>query len=99
MIYRLEIRPEVFADIEKPERWYDEREPNLGAEFVRETIAAIGTLSNNPLGYRVRHKRRNVRWKLMSKFPYRVVFRVQDDRITIIGVIHSARHDRQWRLR
>ena len=98
MTYRLEIRPEVFADIEKAERWYDEREPNLGADFVRETILAIETLSNNPLGYRVRHKRRNVRWKLMNKFPYRVVFRVREDLITVIGVIHSARHDRQWRL-
>jgi hypothetical protein len=48
--YRLEIRPEVFADIEKAERWYDEREPNLGADFVRETIVAIETLSSNPLG-------------------------------------------------
>jgi len=67
--------------------------------FVREAILAMETLSNNPLGYRVRHKRRNVRWKLMNKFPYRVVFQVREDLITVIGVIHSARHDRQWRLR
>ena len=99
MTYGLEIRPDALADIEEAARWYAEQQPGLGAEFAREIIEAIETLLNNPLSYRLRHKRKNVRWKLLDRFPYRVVFRITEDLITVIGVIHSARHDRQWRQR
>jgi plasmid stabilization system protein ParE len=87
------------VDIEEAVRWYDEREPGLSVEFIRETLHAIEILSNNPLAYRLRHRRKNLRWKLLERFPYRIVFRITDDLITVIAVIHSARHDRQWRQR
>ena len=99
MTYRLAIRPDALSDIEEAASWYDEQQPGLGNEFSREVIETIDTLSNNPLMYRVRHKRKNIRWKLLDRFPYRIVFRMTDDLITVVAVLHSARHDRQWRQR
>ena len=99
MTYRLKILPEAFADIKEAARWYDEREFGLGIEFLREALQAVDTLSKHPLAYRIRQRRRNVRWKLLNRFPYRVVFRLQDELITVVAVLHSARHDRQWRER
>ena len=99
MTYRLEIRPDALADIEEAARWYDEQQSGLGAEFAREVIEAIDILLKNPLAYRLRHKRKNVRWKLLDRFPYRIVFRITDDLITVLAVIHSARHDRHWKQR
>jgi plasmid stabilization system protein ParE len=97
--YRLEIRPYALADIAEAVGWYDEKESGLGSEFVREVIEAIDALPNNPLMYRVRHTRKNVRWKLLVRFPYRIVFRITGSLITVIAVLHSARHDRHWRER
>lgn len=99
MNYRLEIRPDALNDTEEAELWYDQRESGLGADFTREFLRAVDTLSKNPLGYRVRHRRKNIRWKLFDRFPYRVVYQTKDDLITIIAVLHSARHDRYWRER
>ena len=99
MIYRLDIRPDALADIEEATHWYDERESGLGYEFAREVLGAVDTLANNPLAYRVRHRRKNIRWKLLDRFPYRVVYQVASDVITVIAVLHSARHDREWRKR
>jgi len=96
--YRLEIRPDALTDIEQAARWYEERESGLGIKFAREILETIDSLSLSP-HYRIRHKRRNIRWKILSKFPYRVVFQMKDDLITVIAVIHSARHDRNWRAR
>ena len=95
--YRLEVRPEALSDIEAAARWYDEQQSGLGSEFLQAAVAAIDALPNHPLIYRVRHKRRNIRWKLLDRFPYRIVFRITDDLITIVAVLHSARHDRHWR--
>ena len=99
MTYRLEIRPDALADIEEAGRWYDEQQLGLGSEFAREVIEAINTVLKNPLSYRLRHKRKNVRWKLLDRFPYRIVFRITEDLITVVAVIHSARHDRHWKRR
>jgi plasmid stabilization system protein ParE len=97
--YRLTILPEAFADIKEAASWYDEREFGLGIEFLREVLQAVETLTNSPLAYRIRHRRKNVRWKLLDRFPYRIVFRITDDLITVIAVLHSARHDRLWKQR
>lgn len=99
MTYRLEIRPDALSEIEEAARWYDEQRLGLGIEFTREVIAAIDALTSNPVMYRLRHKRKKVRWKLLDRFPYRVVFRITDDLITIVAVLHSARHDRHWKQR
>lgn len=99
MIYRVDILPSALVDIEEAARWYDERELGLGADFLREVLRAVETLSRNPLAYRLRHRRKNVRWKLVDRFPYRVVFRNTNELVTVIAVLHSARHDRHWRQR
>ena len=99
MTYSLEIRPDALADIQKAASWYDDQQPGLRAEFLRQVIEATDTLLQNPLSYRLRHKRKSVRWKLLDRFPYRIVFRKTDNLITVIAVLHTARHDRQWRQR
>ena len=97
--YRLEIRPSALTDIAEAASWYHQKESGLGSEFEREVVEAIGALPNNPLMYRVRRTRKNVRWKLLDRFPYRIVFRITEDLVTVIAVLHSARNDRQWRQR
>jgi toxin ParE1/3/4 len=97
--FRLDIHPDALADIETAGIWYEEKEPGLGVDFARTVRHAISTLPSNPLIYRIRDRRRNVRWVLPSRFPFRIVYRVKDDLITVIAVIHAARHDRQWKKR
>lgn len=99
MSYRLDIHPGALADIEAAAEWYNREQPGLGTEFSRTIRLAINTLPSNPLIDRVRDRRRNVRWFLPRKFSYRLVYRVKDDLITVIAVVHSARHDREWRKR
>jgi toxin ParE1/3/4 len=99
VIYSLEIRPEALADIDEAAAWYEDREPGLGLDFVRTIREAIGNLRASPLAHRLRNRRRNVRWFLASRFPYRIVYRVHEEQITIIAVLHASRHDRVWKDR
>lgn len=99
MTYQLAIRPDALADIETTAAWYEERQPGLGADFARAVRQAIDALPANPLIYCVRERRRQVRWFLPPRFPHRIVFRVTRDLITVIAVVHAARHDRHWRER
>jgi len=97
--YQLDIRPDALADIEAAGVWYEEQQPGLGADFSRTLRQAINTLAAKPLIYRIRERRRGVRWFLPPRFPYRIVYRVKGERITVLAVIHAARHDREWKCR
>lgn len=99
MSYNLEIRPEALSDIEEAVEWYEKQEPGLGTDFARTVLAAIDTLPINPLIHRLRDRRRNVRWLLTNRFPYRVVYQIRNDIITVFAVLHFARHSRHWKRR
>ncbi len=99
MSWRLVVRPEVDADLLEAEKWYEERQEGLGRKFLQATRQTMARLPRNPLFYRVRHRRRQVRWAYTSRFPYRIIFRVTGDTIVIYAVIHAARHERAWKKR
>ena len=99
MTWRLDIRPTALTDIQEAAAWYEERQPGLGAEFVGAVQTAIDALPQNPLLYPLRDRRRPVRWLYPARFPYRVVYHVANDLITVFAVIHAARHDREWKRR
>ena len=99
MSWQLDIRQDALSDIEAVAAWYEEQQPGLGADFARTVRRAINSLPDNPLIYRVRDRRRSVRWFPPPRFPYRICYRVRDDLITVFAVVHAARHDRHWKKR
>jgi len=97
--YQLVVRPEVGADLLEAQAWYEQRQAGLGKEFLRAVRTAMARLPRNPFLYRVRQRRRQVRWAYPRRFPHRIVFRVVRDSVVIYAVVHAARHDREWRRR
>jgi toxin ParE1/3/4 len=97
--YHLVVRPEVDFDLLEAEAWYEQRRVGLGKRFLRAVRAEMARLPRNPLLYRVRHRRWQVRWAYPRRFPYRIVFRVIRDTVVVYAVVHAARHDREWRAR
>lgn len=100
MSYRLFIRPEVESDIHEAEEHYErEASPELAKDFVRGIRKAIRRITENPLLFMVRHTRLQVRWAFPKRFPYRIVFVVDRDVITVLCIVHAKRNDRVWRSR
>ena len=97
--HRLEIRPQALADMSEAAKWYQEHQSGLGERFAREVITAIEALSSDPLIHRLRNRRLGARWSYPKNFPYRIVYNVVDDLITVVAVTHAARHDRAWKER
>jgi toxin ParE1/3/4 len=98
--YRLFIRSEVESDIcEAAEHYEREASSELAKDFVSEVRKAIWRITENPLLSMIRHKRLQVRWIFPKGFPYRIVFIVEGDVVTVLCVVHAKRHDRVWRSR
>lgn len=97
--HRLEIRPQALADMAEAAAWYEEHQGGLGERFIREVVTAIDALLPNPLVYRLRNRRLGARWCFPRSFPYRIVYRFVGDVVTVVAVIHAARHDGHWQAR
>jgi toxin ParE1/3/4 len=99
MRFALGILSVAIADIEEAARWYEDQHVALGAEFAQEVSAAIDNLAGQALLFRVRYRRKNVRWTFPQRFPYRICYYVEAQTVHVFAVVHAARHDREWRKR
>ena len=101
MSWRVEFRPEVEEDVAEAAAWYEARQPGLGAAFVEELILVWDALAENPFANSRRHPKRDIRWRYPERFPYRVVYEVREweQAVTVVAVLHAARHYRHWRAR
>jgi toxin ParE1/3/4 len=101
MSWRVEIRPEVEADVAEAARWYESQQSGLGVEFVEEIIQVWDALAENPLLNARRHPRKNIRWRYPERFPYRVIYEVSEKEhlVVVAAVLHAARDDKHWRRR
>ena len=68
----LRVRPEARADILDAARWYEDREPGLGAALVAEVEAIFQRVERGPLRYRFAY--RGLRIALSHRFPYAAYF-------------------------
>jgi len=69
----------------------------LGNEFLAEVESAIAKAAENPFRYTCLRRKPEVRRVMTARFPYRVFFIRRPGAIVVFRVLHSARHDREWR--
>ena len=97
MSLRVYIRPEAETDIEEAALWYEKQRQGLGQEFLDEILSLCETIAENPAMYPVVHRR--TRRALIRRFPFGVYFRIDDEQVVVVAVIHGSRHPRSWRQR
>jgi toxin ParE1/3/4 len=99
VIFALDILPAAIADPTEAARWYEGRREGLGIQFAREINGTIDCLADQAMLFRVRYRRKNVRWVFPRRFPYRICYYVEVQTVHVFAVVHAARDDREWRSR
>ena len=90
-------RPISFAasavdDLEAIRAWYIEREvPEVGERLLREVIAAVERLADFPESGRAVPEFGIARLREIIHPPFRIVYRVDTDRVRIVRVWRSER--------
>ena len=83
------VKPEAEADLAVAKKWYDTQSPSLGNQFLDEITTAFQQIQQwpalSPIVFR------KVRMKLLSRFPYVVLYRVDETQVTIIAIYHTGR--------
>jgi hypothetical protein len=94
---RLLFRPEARAEMLEAQSWYDVRVPGLGTEFALAVAAGAAAISRFPDACPLVHGR--VRKAVLRRFPYALLYVMDDDSILIIACYHHRRDPRGWQTR
>lgn len=89
MKYRLIIRPEAEADLKEAYSWYEDKRTGLGYDFVLQVDAGLNFIARNPNIHPIEYK--GTRKHLVKRFPYKIIYLVQNEQIIVLAVIHGRR--------
>lgn len=91
------FHPEFETDLIAAARFYETQRPRLGVEFLDEAESSVETIMSAPLRWPPRIG--SVRRFLLPRFPYLIRYRVTDDTVQFLSVLHGARHPETCRDR
>jgi plasmid stabilization system protein ParE len=94
---RYSFHPDARVDFREATKYYVEKSPSLGAAFYSEVEEAIQRIAENPVLYRVIDE--DVRRCLTKRFPYAVLYTIEDNYILILAIMHCSREPSYWKYR
>ncbi|MGH7266231.1 MAG: type II toxin-antitoxin system RelE/ParE family toxin [Candidatus Rokuibacteriota bacterium] len=97
MTRRLVFRPQAESELLDARSWYEERRPGLGRVFATAVDEAVAGVTEKPLAYPRVHG--ETRRALVRRFPYAIYFRVLQDDLVVLAVMHGRRLARRWQSR
>ncbi len=91
------FHPEAKSELNEAVDYYEKCESGLGYDFAIEVFACIQNIINYPTAWPVIEE--NVRHCLVNRFPYGVIYSIEQDEIFILAVMHLRRHPDYWKDR
>ena len=92
-MYKLIVRLEAERDLFEAFTWYEEKRQGLGHDFLLHIHASFRFLERTPLIFSEYYK--GVRCHLIKRFPYKIFYCVEAQKVIILGAIYGGR-DPAW---
>lgn len=74
--------------------YYELQVPGLGRAFLDKVDSAVSDIAENPERWPV--LRLDVRRRLIHRFPYGLLYRLDSDEVVVLAVAHLRRHPAYW---
>ena len=94
---RIVFHPEAYEEMLESARFYEDRDEGLGWEFLGAVVDATRRIQQFPSAGPI--ERADIRKRLVSGFPFTVLYQLQKDQIYIAAVMHQHRRPGYWRKR
>jgi plasmid stabilization system protein ParE len=95
----LRVLPEAEEELAEAAQWYETKRVGLGIELVAMVDQAFDEILDSPLSFALWRSDRPYRRKVLTRFPYVIFFRVEDDAVEIMAVAHAKRRPGYWAAR
>jgi plasmid stabilization system protein ParE len=91
------FHPEAETELLQAIAYYEDYEVNLGYDFAVEVYSTIERIISFPNAWPILAQ--DVRRCLINRFPYGILYSVEDDEIFILAVMHMHRDPDYWKKR
>jgi toxin ParE1/3/4 len=89
MRYKVIVRPEAENDLKEAFSWYESKRIGLGYDFLLQVDAGINLIKRNPEMHSSEYK--GTKKHLIKRFPYKIIYLVENENIIIIAILHNKR--------
>ena len=87
--------PPAAREVRAAARYYEEKVPGLGFDFIAEVRAAVRRILTHPQAWcPLDDEFRRCR---TSRFPYGLIYTIEADHVLIASLMHLHRHPDTWR--
>ncbi|KQU81528.1 MULTISPECIES: type II toxin-antitoxin system RelE/ParE family toxin [unclassified Rhizobacter] len=86
---RLILTSKALADIREARRWYERQRKGLGEAFEQSVDDVLQSIRQRPQSYA--ETAPSFRRALVPRYPYRILFSVDQDTIVVVLLVHTAR--------
>ena len=93
----IRLTAEALRELQSGATFYELQHPGLGKDFVLEVRRLCGRIVEVPrLGTEVRP---GIRRRLLCRFPYAVLYALENSEIVILAIAHQSRRPGYWTSR
>jgi plasmid stabilization system protein ParE len=75
-------------------RYYELQAPGLGQDFLDKVELALQDLVDSSERWPIVQD--DIRRRLIRRFPYSLLYRIDPDEVVILAVMHQRRHPSYW---
>lgn len=97
MNHTIVTRPNAETDIASTRDWYENQQSGLGRRFLVAIDDVFALIQSQPMLFAISY--RGVRCAPLTRFPYIVYYRLIDEGIEVIAVMHGSRSEQAWHSR
>jgi len=95
----MRLLPEAEEELLAAARWYEDRRPGLGVDFVATIDRTLGLILDAPVSFPLWREGSPIRKCLVQRFPFFVLFVVDPDEVVVVAVAHARRRPGYWKDR
>ena len=89
------LLPSAKRELKEAARFYEERITHLGFEFLAEVRATLQLILAHPQAWQPLDQ--EISRCRTHRFPYGIIYAVENGEILVISVMHLHRHPDSWR--
>jgi plasmid stabilization system protein ParE len=96
-MFPIELLAGAHKDFDESFDWYAARSMGTALRFTDVVNAALDEIARDPERFaRIDERHRE---RLVKRFPFRVIYRVVEERIIIVAIAHAKRNPDYWAMR
>ena len=99
MTVKVILTPEAKADVAEAAAWYRGRSVRAAENFLLAVSVALARIEAQPTAQVVVDADTGARRALLRKYPHRVLYLIDGERLVVFAVMSHRRDDPAWRER